>query len=459
MTQKSIRVALVGNPNAGKSTLFNGLTGANQHVGNWPGKTVEKKIGNYSYQDTEIEITDLPGTYSLSAFSIEEVIARDFLLMEKPDVVVIVVDATNLERNLYVAVQALELEIPAVIALNMMDIASQQGYEIKIRQLSRYLKTPIVQTVARLNSGLDELSEAIIEQARNEHSPFSIAYGDELEEDIAEVEKVVREFPQITSTFKPRWLSIRLLEKEENVLCNLGGIESGLYLLENVDPVITAIYDATEEEELDCVFADLRYSWINGLVNKVLIKPESASYTFSDRIDRFVTNKYLGIPIFLVMMWILFKLTTDIAAPLVDFVAFVIEGPLTNWFYSILSLFALQNTWFGSLVLDGIVAGVGGVLVFVPVIAGAVSLPGLTGRFRLYGPGCLYHGSLHAAARPAGQELLAYAGGLWLQCASPVCHPHACPPTGPGHHRSVDSLYELRRKASGLYSLFANLFP
>lgn len=161
----TLHIALAGNPNAGKSTIFNALTGARQHVGNWPGKTVEKKEGEFRHNGTRIRIVDLPGTYSLSAYSPEEMIARDYIIHEKPDLVVVVVDASNLERNLYLAVQVLELEVPAVLVLNMMDVAESRGHAIDPAQLSRQLGVPVVQTIARRDKGLDELVETIVQAA------------------------------------------------------------------------------------------------------------------------------------------------------------------------------------------------------------------------------------------------------------------------------------------------------
>lgn len=162
---KELCVALAGNPNAGKTTIFNALTGAHQHVGNWPGKTVERKSGQYRYRDYEIELVDLPGTYSLSAYSPEEVIARNFIIDESPDVVVIVIDAANLERNLYLAVQVLELEVPALIVLNMFDMAQARGFQIDIEHLSQELQAPIVTAVARKGRGINELKDMIIDVA------------------------------------------------------------------------------------------------------------------------------------------------------------------------------------------------------------------------------------------------------------------------------------------------------
>jgi ferrous iron transport protein B len=172
---KKRRIALAGNPNAGKTTIFNALTGANQHVGNWPGKTVERKTGHFRYRGYEIELVDLPGTYSLSAYSPEEVIARDFILNESPDLVVIVVDAANLERNLYLAVQVLELEVPAILVLNMIDMADARGFQIDDEQLSRTLQVPVVSAVARKGRGIKELKDWMVASPQQKSGPYAYA--------------------------------------------------------------------------------------------------------------------------------------------------------------------------------------------------------------------------------------------------------------------------------------------
>ena len=169
------RIALAGNPNAGKTTIFNALTGSNQHVGNWPGKTVEQKTGKFRHGDCEIELVDLPGTYSLSAFSPEEVIARDFILNESPDLVVIVVDAANLERNLYLAVQVLELEVPSVIVLNMIDMAEARGFQIDIDQLSQILQVPVITAVARKGRGMKEIKDLMVNSDQQKTMPYELA--------------------------------------------------------------------------------------------------------------------------------------------------------------------------------------------------------------------------------------------------------------------------------------------
>jgi len=213
-----IRVALIGNPNVGKSLIFNNLTGGKAHVGNWPGKTVEKKVGVCVHKGVKMEIVDLPGAYSLTARSVDELIARNFIVEEKPDVVVDIVDASNLERNLYLTLQLLELGANVVVALNKFDIAKSLGYDIDVEKLSELLGVPIVPTVATTKEGMEELKDAIIEAARRKGRPMRIRYGREAEELIAAVEDVLKKDEKLVETYPVRWLAIKLLEGDEEVL-------------------------------------------------------------------------------------------------------------------------------------------------------------------------------------------------------------------------------------------------
>ena len=221
---KKITVALAGNPNAGKTTVFNNLTGAHQHVGNWPGVTVEKKEGDYSYRGYQVRVVDLPGVYSLTAYSPDEVVARNFILEGKPDIVVDIVDASNLERNLYLTVQLIELETNLVIALNMMDIAQSRGYQINIDSLARELGAPVVPMVAKNKEGNKGLLQAIVDafEGRTEIEKAKLFYGNELEEHIKELETLITQDEELSQRFPPRWLAIKLLEEDREVLEKIG---------------------------------------------------------------------------------------------------------------------------------------------------------------------------------------------------------------------------------------------
>ena len=223
MTQKKITIALAGNPNSGKTTVFNNLTGARQHVGNWPGVTVEKKEGSCTFKGYSIKVVDLPGVYSLTAYSLDEVIARDFIVDEKPDVVVDVVDASNLERNLYLAVQLLEMQANLVIALNMMDVAESKGYRIDAAELSRLLGAPVVPMVAARNQGTEELLQAVIDVAEGSIGvkDISLHYGHDIEAEIEKLEKSISESP-LAGSYSPRWLAVKLLEEDKDIEKKVG---------------------------------------------------------------------------------------------------------------------------------------------------------------------------------------------------------------------------------------------
>ena len=217
--KKKITLALAGNPNSGKTTVFNNLTGARQHVGNWPGVTVEKKEGRCTYKDYNINVVDLPGVYSLTAYSLDEVVARDFIIEGKPDVVVDVVDASNLERNLYLAVQLLEMHVRLVVALNMMDVAESRGYKIDIAKLSGLIGAPVVPLVAARNEGTQELLSAIvgIVEGSTLADGISLQYGHDVEEEITKLEKLIADkIP--AGDYSPRWLAIKLLEDDEEII-------------------------------------------------------------------------------------------------------------------------------------------------------------------------------------------------------------------------------------------------
>ena len=228
MAKREIVVALTGNPNSGKTTVFNNLTGARQHVGNWPGVTVEKKEGSCSFRGRSMKIVDLPGVYSLTAYSPDEVVARNFIIDEKPDVVVDIVDASNLERNLYLAVQIMEMEAPLIIVLNMMDEAESKKYRIDVKVLSREMGVPIIPMVANRNKGTDELMEEIVRVAEKETDATGvrIEYGREVESEIHKLEKAISEGP-LALKYPPKWLAVKLIEGDEEVIKKFEEAKSG----------------------------------------------------------------------------------------------------------------------------------------------------------------------------------------------------------------------------------------
>ena len=349
-----IRIALAGNPNVGKTTLFNALTGSRQHVGNWPGVTVEKKTGRINRSGHAIEVIDLPGTYSLTACSADEVVARDYILEERPDVVVQVVDATNLERNLYLTTQIAELGVPVVIALNMADAAEAGGCAIDRERLSALLAIPVVRTVGIRGEGLDDLLDAAVREA--ETSPYhehTVGYGNDVEATIASLVGVLAADSDLAERYPLRWLAARLLEGDENALAKV-----------KESPVSSRVQDilsGTDLDEYEAAMADRRYDVIAAVLPQVRTAG-ARSMNVSEMIDRVVTDRYLGIPIFLALMWGTFELTFAIAAP---FVALIEEG--LAWLSAAVAG-SIGPAWLASLVGDGIIGGVGSVLVFVPNI-------------------------------------------------------------------------------------------
>ena len=360
-----LKIALAGNPNCGKSTVFNALTGARQHVGNWPGKTVEKKEGAFRLDGREINVVDLPGTYSLSAYSPEEVIARNFIVDEKPDVVIAVVDAANLERNLYLTMQVLELGVPVAIALNMSDVAEARGIRIDLERLSKLLGgVPVVRTVGVRNQGIQELVQDALAAAQAAAPDFKVNYGPDIENELAKLEQMSGEHPEIATRFKLRWLSIKLMENETDVVAAVAEMPGGSELVSSAQYSIAHL-EAIYGDDADIAFADRRYGFISGLTRQVVSRTRPDRLTVSDRIDQVVANRVLGIPVFLLMMYLVFRMVQDVSAPFLDWVDGVIAGPISHWIIALLTAIGAPE-WLQSLVVDGIVAGVGGVLVFLP---------------------------------------------------------------------------------------------
>jgi ferrous iron transport protein B len=353
--KKKIRIALAGNPNVGKSTIFNALTGSRQHVGNWPGVTVEKKSGSVKFQDCEIEIVDLPGTYSLTAYSVDEVVARDYIIDEKPDVVVHVVDATNFERNLYLTTQLMELSVPLVMALNMSDMAEKAGTAINRASVKKFFEIPVVRTVGSKAEGLEELLRAAIHEAETSpHHEHAIGYGDGIERTITDLVAALGNDPALAARYPPRWLAIRLLEGDENARDKLAGSPAQSNVL--------AILDKADLAETEAAMADKRYDVIAALLPQVCttcVKEMNSS----DLIDRVITDRYLGIPIFLALMWGAFQLTFAVATPFMTAIDVVF-----GYCAGLLAENSMEPAWLGSLLGDGIIGGLGSVIIFLPNI-------------------------------------------------------------------------------------------
>ena len=364
MKKQKITIALSGNPNAGKTTAFNALTGARQHIANYPGVTVEKKYGQLTHKGYDIDVVDLPGTYSLTAYSLEELVARDFLVNERPDVVVDIVDASNLDRNLYLALLFKEMGVPLVIALNMVDTAEARGIEVDEDVLSALLDVPVVPTVARANKGLGEVLDKAIEVALSEREwkPAVISYGADIDESLIKIEDVIKKKNGYDTKYPPRWLGLKCLEGDTQILDLIQGDPNMSSEINTICAKTNKHIMRTMEEEPGGIIADHRYGYIAGITKKALKRKIESRLNLSDRIDKVLTNRMIG-P--LTMMAILYGIY--------EFTFTVSEGPV-NWLGSLFALLRgsvssfLSEGLLRSLIVSGIIDGVGGVLGFVPLI-------------------------------------------------------------------------------------------
>ena len=353
-----IRIALAGNPNCGKTTMFNNITGAKQHVGNYAGVTVEKKEGYKKFDGHELLFIDLPGTYSLTARSLDELVARNVIVNDNPDVIVNVLDASNLERNLYLAAQLLELEKPMVIALNMADVAEEMGIKYDLKKMAEMTGATIVSTVGRTNIGTKELLEATVSVAASQKAPgVTINYGDLLEGKISEL---VEELKQAgTVTYPLRWVAVKLLEKDADVIGKVMRFENTEAVIEKAKAIREEIKD---QVDLDVVFQEYRHRFAVEVYNTCLTQAPTQLETRSDRYDKILTHRILGLPIFMVVMWLLFNFVNTVGAIPQGWIE---DGftALQAWVITVIPEGQLQ-----SLISDGIIAGVGAVLSFVPLI-------------------------------------------------------------------------------------------
>ena len=360
---KKITVALAGNPNSGKTTIFNMLTGARQHVGNYPGVTVEKKEGLCKYAGFEITFVDLPGTYSLTAYSIEELVARNFIIEAQPDVVVDIVDASNLERNLYLATQLIEMNVPLVLAFNMSDIARRKGLLFDIEQLSKLLEAAIVPTVGNKSKGRVELLDAIVKTAQQDkpQRTHKVNYGGEIEEELTRIEAIItNNEPELVSKYGSRWLAIKLLEQDPDITAKVQNKE----VLEVVAPSIEHLKTIFADEP-QIIMADRRYGFISGACQETVKSTVESRHSKSDVIDAVVINRVLGLPIFLLLMYLVFLLTFKIG----EFPMGWLERFFSWAGKTIAALWpAGSEALLKSLLVDGIIGGVGGVIVFLPNI-------------------------------------------------------------------------------------------
>ncbi|MFQ3546899.1 MAG: ferrous iron transport protein B [Termitinemataceae bacterium] len=359
---KEIRIALAGNPNSGKTTLFNALTGAHHKVGNYPGVTVEKREGNRRRGDRLYHFVDLPGIYSLTAYSIDEVVARDFLLEEKPEIIIDVLDSTNLERHLYLCLQFQELGIPVIGALNMTDEAEAKGIRVDDQVLSQVLGMPLVKTVGPRGAGVDELLDqvdlVIDSRKKNERS---ILYGDEIESKLVQLQKLIEQDPVFVQKFPSRWLAVKLIEKDANAYERLKTHAAASDIEQLAQASITWL-EKHYGKDSEIIISEQRYGYIRGAVKEAVHLVKKPDFSITEMIDRIVMHPVLSMPLFVFVLWALFQLTFTLG-----------EYPMA-WlesFFAHLSDFVsniLPESGFRSLLVDGIIAGVGGVLSFVPLI-------------------------------------------------------------------------------------------
>ena len=361
----AIKIALAGNPNCGKTTMFNALTGANQYVGNWPGVTVEKKEGKLKGKKgkgEDIIVTDLPGIYSLSPYTLEEVVSRDYVLKENPDVIIDLVDATNIERNLYLTTQLIETGVPVVIALNMADLLEKRGIKIDTKRLSMLLDCPIIETSALKGEGLDKLIDEAVKTAKKSSVdlPKEI-FTKEMEEAISEVKKVL---PSSITEDKKRWYAVKFLENDEKVKEAMKLSASGQSLVDSKRQDLEKKHD----DDMESIVTDERYKFIQKIVNTT-VKKAKDKLTVSDKIDRIVTNRILGIPIFVAVMWLVYYVSvTTVGTFVTDWTNDVFVVAIQDFFTNILTSLGAGDMVMG-LVVDGIIGGLGAVLGFVPQMA------------------------------------------------------------------------------------------
>lgn len=363
----SYTFALVGNPNSGKTTMFNEITGSTQYVGNWPGVTVEKKEGKARRFKEDIKIVDLPGIYSLSPYSMEEIIARDYIVDQKPNVVINIVDATNIERNLYLTMQLKEMGIPMIIALNMMDVIDARKDSINIEALEKLLGVPVIPASASKGKGIKEVIEKALEIATSRtevEKEHSRNFDDKIETRLDEIERLVSNITDLKG-YNTRWIALKLIEGDEN-------IKEKINVPEMVMSELRACKEALEKEydsDIETVLADNRYQHISKIVNRTVKKTlKSGGLTISDKIDKVVTNRIFAIPLFMAIMFAIFQITFGtIGSFTIDtvdvFVNETLAGVLSGWLEA-----AGASAWLHALVIDGILAGMGSMLVFVPQI-------------------------------------------------------------------------------------------
>ncbi len=361
----SIKIGLAGNPNCGKTTMFNNLTGAKQYVGNWPGVTVEKKVGKLrGYND--VEIVDLPGVYSLSPYTLEEVVTRNFMIDDKPDAIINIIDASNIERNLYLTTQILELGIPTVIALNMIDVVEKRGDIINLDKISQILGCPVIKTSALKGTGTKEVALKAIEIAKNKTSNnFNMNFSQEVKSALNEIKALISSEKLKKSDINDNWMAIKLFERDSNLL-------EKVTISNEVNNKIENIISKCEKEfddDAEGIITAERYEFIGSIVSKIIKKKDNSKHTISDKIDKVVTNRILALPIFALIMWGVYYISvSSLGAILTDWTNDTLFGEIIGENVAAFLENIGTAPWLQGLINDGIIGGVGAVLGFVPQI-------------------------------------------------------------------------------------------
>ncbi|MFO7988473.1 MAG: ferrous iron transport protein B [Desulfotignum sp.] len=364
--KKDLTFALAGNPNCGKTTIFNNLTGARQKVGNWPGVTIEKKEGLLRYGQYTLRVVDLPGTYSLTPFSMEEITTRDFIIREDPDIVINIIDASNLERSLFLALQVMELGRPVLFVLNMADMAEARGMRINEKKLAALLDVPVVFTVGNKNRGMDRLIDAAIQECRafeDGKEPRVIRYGNETESCITQLEDLIRETEAVTRNSLVRWHAVKLLEgdaiEKQRIMDRFP--EKGPHLVETAEECRKRIFDLFQDD-FEIVLTEDRYGVIAGILRETVTNTAKKRIDMSRNIDLVLTDRFLGIPVFIFFIWLMFQTTFTLGAYPMAWIESGVTG-LTVWLDHL-----LPASLFKSMLIDGVIAGIGAVIVFLPNI-------------------------------------------------------------------------------------------
>ena len=366
MTQKRLSIALAGNPNSGKTTIFNNITGTRQKVGNWPGVTVEKKEGNINKSGYDLKIIDLPGTYSLTPYSIEEIVARNFILDERPDVVIDIIDASNLERSLYLATQLREIDCKVLFALNMADVARTRGIKIDDKKLSELLAVPVVFTIGNKNKGINTLLKKAIELAESDYvipKKRKVKYSKDIEGSISKIEHFIGNHAADSIPYNIRWTAIKFLEDDkivkERVLEKTGKI--GEDILREIDNQRNFLVDRFDDDP-EIIMTDERYGFIAGIIMEVLTTSTKQRVDISRNVDLVLTNRFIGFPIFIFFIWAMFQMTFSLGAYPMDWISSGIN------LFSTLLAHVLPDNIFKDFLINGIIAGVGSVMIFLPNI-------------------------------------------------------------------------------------------